>query len=236
MQATGGWAFGDPFEEETDYRVGGGSDTGAGDGLVAEPGNPPKPGYWDQNPHFGESLLPVWGPMRDAIADLRNNKPGMSTLNFMIAVGDAFPGVAETKGVVRLGLRGVQEAFEHGLAKGGIKTAKSWSWSSARSRLRDAGVVKPGHEAHHVYIPQNGWGKAVPGSIKHRSWNIKSLEEETHRRIHSAFNGLPRFSPFDRYWHGTYSSMKTVPAAVLGHTVGRVVNEINPATRHVPKT
>jgi hypothetical protein len=87
---------------------------------------------------------------------------------------------------------------------------------SAVGGVENVPFLKPGLEGHHVFVPQGGWGKAVPDAIKNRRWNIKPLEKETHRRIHTSFAGKPRFNAAERVWHGAPERVKTGAAVGAG--------------------
>ena len=105
--------------------------------------------------------------------------------------------------------------------------ALSWTRGATRKRHQVAGLVAKGEqEWHHAVIPHGGWGKHVPDQIKNASWNLKALEQETHRRIHGVFNELPGFNPVKRTWIGTPDHIKAGAAAVTGHG-------INAASHHV---
>ena len=75
-------------------------------------------------------------------------------------------------------------------------------WSVAREFLKKEGWIKPGHEGHHVFIPQRGWGKTWPDALKNHPLNIKSLPKDVHRRITGRWQGQPRFNHFERLLHG----------------------------------
>lgn len=55
------------------------------------------------------------------------------------------------------------------------------------------------------------------GWLKNQPWNVKSLEQETHRRIHSRFKGKERFNPAQQYWYGSPEWAKAGKGSVAGH-------------------
>ncbi len=98
------------------------------------------------------------------------------------------------------------------------------AWGASRARLARDGFFKAGQEGHHWLIPQGGWGKAIPDAIKNQEWNINALDQAIHRRIHSRFQGQPRFNIFDRYWYGTPDPVKRVTASGVGHAADQTWN------------
>ena len=107
-----------------------------------------------------------------------------------------------------------------GVLHGHFKLGGSHSWKQTRKWLGEKGLAEKNQHVHHALIPNNGWGKSVPDAIKNQPWNVKATESPLHHiRIHSASRtkGLPRFSPVERYWHGTPSWWKAANGTVLGH-------------------
>lgn len=174
---------------------------------------------FSKHPGFGESLIPVWGPMREAFADVHDGNYAMAALDGAFAVADLDP----AESLSRLAVNEVKDSFARGLTRNGIQLPASMTWDAVRKRFRKVGGVenapflKPGLEGHHVFVPQGGWGKAVPDAIKNRRWNIKPLEKETHRRIHTSFGGKPRFNAAERVWHGSPTGLKSGAAVVTEH-------------------
>ncbi len=151
------------------------------------------------HPGFAESLIPVWGSGRDAVADLQEGDYSGAALKGALAVSDLIPAEA------------VAGSLEKGAWKGG-----SHAWSATRKWLGKE-YLEPGQHGHHWLIPQNGWGKDVPDWLKNQPWNIKGMPSpEVHGRIHGRYNG-PQFNPAQRFWYGTPAWVK----AVAGEAVGR---------------
>ncbi|WP_197422640.1 hypothetical protein [Phenylobacterium sp. CCH12-B4] len=157
-----------------------------------------------------ESMIPVWGSGREALADLHDGDYVGAAGNGAMALSD----VALAKGVLVA------------LGKGAVKVGGSYAWRSkpwdeapgVRRWMGEKGYLKPGEHGHHGIVPQGGWGKAVPDYIKNQPWNIKGLDRVTHGRIHGRYTvdgvKLPRFGLAERVWHGTPTWTK--PAAVSG--------------------
>jgi hypothetical protein len=162
-----------------------------------------------------ESVIPVWGSGREALADLHDGDYLGAAGNGVMAVSD----LALVKG-----------AFV-AVGKGAMKVGGSYAWRSkpwdevqgVRKWMGEKGYLKPGEHGHHGIIPQGGWGKAVPDYIKNQPWNIKALDPVTHRRIHgrATVDGVkaPRFNPAERVWRGTPTWTKPAAASGAGDLV-----------------
>ena len=116
----------------------------------------------------------------------------------------------------------------HGVLKGHLKTKGPFEWRTKpwapepgmRQWMGEQGIVAKGQIAHHGIIPNNKWGKRVPGWIKHQPANLRPQPDDiTHIRIHgnSRKTGLPRFNPIERHLHGTPHWWKAANAAMVGH-------------------
>ena len=182
---------------------------------------------FSKHPGFLESLLPVWGPGREALADLHDGNYTMAAVDAGFALADLDP----AESLTRLAVNEVKDSFAQGLRKGGVQLPASMTWDAVRKRLRKPGgvenapFIKPGLEGHHMFIPQGGWGKAVPGAIKNRRWNINPLVKETHRRLHTSFGGMPRFNPAERVWYGTPTRLKSGAAVETAHAAGALARD-----------
>ncbi|WHP66635.1 RHS repeat-associated core domain-containing protein [Vibrio harveyi] len=110
----------------------------------------------------------------------------------------------------QVGAAGAFGAIGGGFASGAFKLTKgSMKWSNAGRRYRRLHNV-PGkksgnpHEVHHWAIERNSKiGKRVPDSIKNHPWNLKSIPESVHKRIHGNHPVLPKYDPVSAWWHGT---------------------------------
>lgn len=158
------------------------------------------------HPGFAESLIPVWGSGREAVADFQEGDYAGAALNGALAASDVFLVGTVVKGV----------------AKGAVKGAP-YAWKSAvRPWMVKKGYLVKGQPGHHWAIPQNGWGKQVPEAIKNQPWNIKPMPEgpvgaEIHGRITGSYKGKPRFNAVERYAHGTPTWAKVATGAAVGH-------------------
>lgn len=163
------------------------------------------------HPGTAESFIPVWGPTREAFADLADGNPGSAAFNAGLAVLD-LTGV----GIV-----------DKALAKGGIyaikgavgETASRAKWRTVRREMGDLKILNPHQHGHHWLIPQNGWGKKAPDVIKNHPANIHGMpSREVHGRIHGRYKGKPRYGLLGRYWHGTPHLSKVATGSAAGHT------------------
>jgi hypothetical protein len=152
-----------------------------------------------QRPNTLESFIPVVGPAWEAAADLQEGNYGGAAFNAAMAVGDALPVGAIVKGT-RAATKGIK------ILKEGSVTA-----GAAAQKIRKAGLAGKGEEIHHS-VPLNGLGRSEQSWKNHYAF-LKTLPQETHRRIHGAWNGKPQFDPIRRVWHGTTDWQKSVPAA-----------------------
>ena len=162
-----------------------------------------------------ESLIPVWGSGREALADWHDGDRIGAAGNAVLAVSDLIPAKAIVGSVM----------------KGAIKKTGSYAWrtkpwektQSVRQWLGEKGYLKPGEHGHHWAIPQNGWGKNVPEWFKNQPWNIKGLDAVTHGRTHGRYKvdgvKLPKFNPAQQVWYGTPAWAKAVGTSVGGHGV-----------------
>lgn len=170
-----------------------------------------RPGRSVGHPGFAESLIPVWGSGREAVADFQEGNYAGAALNGALAASDLF----------------LAESIAKGLAKGGFYIAEDlakkapYGWKKeVRPWMGEKGHLKPRQHGHHWAIPQKGWGKQVPDAIKNQPWNIKPMPDATtHGRLEHRVGDLPRFNPVERYWHGTPAWSKVGTGAAVGHPV-----------------
>ncbi len=161
-----------------------------------------------------ESFIPVVGPAWEAAADLQDGNYDGAAFNAAIAVADVLPVGAVVKGA---------KAATKGA---GVVTKFSKTATATVGRMRRAGMVAKGEEVHHS-IPLNGLSRNVE-SVLNNPALLKVLPVETHRRIHSAWNGLPRFNALERVWYGTTDWQKTVPVAIASNVADAVENMTRP--------
>ena len=172
--------------------------------------------WYEQHPGLGESLLPVWGSGREAVADLYDHDYLGAGLNAGLAAVDAFGATAIASDLIK----GAK------VLKFGEQISKDPNaWRYVRKRLGNQGFMQPKQIGHHWAIPQKGWGEVVPNFLKNHPLNIKPMPPErlasfqTHNSIHGGFTTKP-YGPIEKYVRGTPAWFKAVNAAVVGHPVG----------------
>ena len=151
------------------------------------------------------------------------------------AVGSSWSGAKDLQegkyfgAVANAGLTAV-DVLSGGAATQGARTAAAVSRSLAGKAMTDpnirsaaraaAGVVGRAWEAHHT-VPLNG--VRMPENWRNHPALIKVLPTETHRRLHGAYGGKPRFDPVTRAWYGTTDWMKA-GASETAATAGRIAD------------
>jgi len=177
------------------------------------------------HPELLESLIPVWGSGREAVADFQEGDYAGAALNGALAASDLFLAGSLAKGVAKGGLYIVtgaaKEAAKQAALRGSKTTPYSWDkrvrpWMGAKRYLAK------GQAGHHWAIPQNGWGKNVPEWVKNQPWNIKPMPEgpagaEMHGRMTGRYKGKPKFNALEQYIYGTPAWSKTATGAAVGH-------------------
>jgi hypothetical protein len=169
---------------------------------------PPAEDYWRTHPDLGESLIPVWGSAREAIADAYEGDVLGAGLNGALAASDLF----------------LAGAVVRSLGKGALKVGGSHAWkggSGVRAWMGKHKYLAPNQHGHHWAIPQNRWGKHVPDVIKNQPWNVKPMKDPAiHMRMDRSWGGKPPLTPLERYWHGTPAWAKVGSGASIGHPAG----------------
>lgn len=160
------------------------------------------------HPGFAESLIPVWGSGREAVADFQDGDYVGAAANGALAVSDVFLAGAAVKAGAKIAGRAAAAA-----ARG---KPYSTTWNATQKRMKREGYLPKGQQGHHWLIPQNGWGKSVPEAIKNAHWNIKPLDRTTHGRVHHRVGDLPRYGLVERYLHGTPTTAKVLTGSAIG--------------------
>lgn len=143
--------------------------------------------WYRQHPGLVESLVPVWGSAREAVADAYEGDVVGAVVNAGLAISDLAPGGY----AVKAGAKGLGKAGSH-------------TWTATRKWMGKNGMLQPGQHGHHGIIPNNGWGKFVPDVIKNHPANITATRDvPDHMRIHGRYMGLPQYGPAQRYWRGS---------------------------------
>jgi hypothetical protein len=184
---------------------------------------PPQPKSSVGHPEFAESLIPIWGSGREAVADFQEGDYVGAGLNGALAASDIFLVGSAGKFVAKGGIFIVNE--------GRSKAPYAWR-TAARPYLEEIGVLQKGQHGHHWLIPQNGWGKKVPEWLKNQPLNIKPMPEgpagaEMHGRLTNSYKGKPRFNLVQRVIVGTPVEAKVVAGSAVGHTAAAGKAEVD---------
>jgi len=157
-----------------------------------------KPEWWKTHPGFAESLLPVWGPAREAVADAVDGNPWGAAANVALAGLDVLPGA---------------ELLDDGIKLG------SHSWPATRQWLTKTNFADKGQVVHHFLFERNrGIGKHLPDWFKNQPFNLKAMPSaEIHDRLNYGAWGKPQLNPLERYWHGTPFWFKASNAGGASH-------------------
>jgi hypothetical protein len=175
------------------------NDASETDGAAPAPSS--QESYWDKHPGAVESMVPVWGSAREAIADYRNGDNVGAAINGALAVAD----------LTGEGFVGKE------LMEGGAKIVGSNTWNATRKWMGKKGLLDAGQHGHHWLIPQKS---SAPEWLKNQPWNIKGMPSpQVHGRIHGRYAGQPQFDLPQRLWYGTPAWAK-IQAAVAGRTIG----------------
>jgi hypothetical protein len=170
------------------------------------------------HPGFAESLIPVWGSGREAIADYQDGDYVGAALNGALAASDLFLATAVEKAVAKGGLYAIKGAIGEGAAK--------TNWKAVRRELGDKKLLDAYQHGHHWLIPQHWPRKAptwvkkltVPDGIKNHPLNIKGMpSREVHGRLHGRYKGHPRYGLLGRYHHGAPAWSKVATGSTAGH-------------------
>jgi hypothetical protein len=164
-----------------------------------------------------ESLWPIWGSGREAIADFEDHNYLGGAFNTGLAASDVV----------------IAKAALGGLAKGGLKMGGKYVWRNApweeesmRQWMGKQGFLKPGQPGHHWWLEQKS---SAPDWLKNQPLFIKGTKDAVeHGRIHGPYtvNGvkLPQFNAAQRFMAGTPDWWKALNVSIPGHAgtaVGR---------------
>jgi hypothetical protein len=156
----------------------------------------PDPGH----PGLGESLLPVWGSGKEAVADYYDG-------DYFGAIGNALVGLSDIIPA---------KAVAGTAARGGFRLA-SKSWKYQRQVMGKAGLLDKFQHGHHWAIPQGGCGKVVPGQIKNMGWNIKPMESvAAHQKAHGH---KLKYGPLEQFFHAAPEGVKRTAGVAGGHVL-----------------
>ena len=167
------------------------------------------------HPGFAESLIPVWGSGREAVADFQDGDYLGAALNGGLAVSDLFLATAIEKAVAKGGLYALKGAIG--------ESAASQGWKNARKKMGELKMLDPYQHGHHWFIPQKGWGTDIPNWIKNHALNIKGMPSaEVHGRLTGSYKGKPQFGPLGQYWYGTPDWSKVATVSAAGHPAAAI--------------
>ena len=180
------------------------------------------PEYLAQHPELGESLLPVWGSAREAVADYYEGDYGGAAVNGLLAAADLIPGSALAKTAYKTARYGGKV----------LKTTATdpTSWKNARRWMGKQGDLAKGQHGHHWLVEQNSWlGKHLPKGVTNAPWNIKGMPVDdpiVHRRIHGRARipetntWLPRYGAVERYVRGAPTGVHAAAGVTAAHQIG----------------
>ena len=165
------------------------------------------------HPGWAESLVPVWGSGREAVADFQEGDYAGAALNGALAASDLFLAGDVAKAVAKGGMLAIKGPLIKEVGNGR-------NWKNMRATFGKKGLLDPGQHGHHWLIPNNDWGKEIPDWIKNHPLNIKGMPDAaTHGRIHGRYGGMPQFNLLEQFWHGTPTWSKVAAADAVGHPV-----------------
>lgn len=206
-----------------------------------------EPDHFVGRPGLAESMIPVWGSGREAIADFQEGDYVGAGINGLAAASDLFLAGAAGKGAVKLVAgAGARYAAKHDLAKrspevlaAGVRQLQKdaallskptrggkppWNYERVQPRMKRYGMVKEGEELHHWAFPQAGRGKAVPNFVENNPLSLHAMPKQAHQLTHGNLpsQGLQKYGPVERYWAGTPAWAKAAPAGTAAHAAGAV--------------
>ena len=210
--------FGGGIELSSDPRGQVSTTSDAGTGQNAPPPAPQSASASGQSqsnhPGLAESLIPVWGSGREAVADWQDHNYVGAGLNGLLAASDLFLAGDVAKAVAKGGFYAIRGPL--------FRKASEQAWRHVRETMGPEGVgmLEAGQHGHHWFAPQKSWGKNVPDMFKNHPINIKAMPDTaTHMRITGRYKGQPRFNQFDRWRYGTPTWSKVATVDALGHPI-----------------
>jgi hypothetical protein len=206
-----------------------------------------RPDYFASHPGLAESLIPVWGSGREAIADFKEGDVPGGIINGVAAASDLFLAGSAAKGAGKLVLgaaahyakkRPIGKLSAEALA-GGLRQLQKdaailakptraggppWDYKRVQPRMKRYGMVKDGQQLHHYAAPQSGWGEAVPNVIKNNPLSLHPMPKQAHQLTHNNLpsEGLKRYGPLQRYIEATPAWTKAATVGAGTHGVGAV--------------
>ena len=165
---------------------------------------------------FWEGLIPIWGSGKQAYYDLKRGCVVGGAVSGALAISDVF--------LVR--------AVGGSLVKGAWKTG-SHSWGATRKWYGATRELEYGQQVHHWAIPQGGWGKAIPNSVKNQPWNLMKIvppegisQGVWHQGLHGVGPLKNEMGSLERIWYGTPDWLKNGIANGSGR-IARTIDWVN---------
>jgi hypothetical protein len=176
------------------------ADVETGSNANLPPPQPYRPEWYKLHPGFAESMIPIWGPAREAAVDSAN--------------GDGL-GWAINTGLSLADLTGVGELVGDPIKLG------SHSWRATRKWMTNEGLAQKGQVVHHGIFERNrGIGKYLPDWFKNQPFNLKPMPSaQIHDRMDHAALGQPRLNFFQRWHYGMPDWAKWTLAGTAGDAV-----------------
>jgi hypothetical protein len=169
------------------------------------------------HPGFAESLIPIEGAGREALANYQEGHPILGTLNLGMAGLDA---------------TGIGEIGTDAL-KLGLRFGRSNTWNAVRKAAGKQGLLEAYQHGHHI-VPRKFIPDWIPDALTNNWLNILPMKDQVidgiehtgtqiHRRLHgrAKVDGqiLPKFSPLQQVQYGTKASTR----ALAGYLPGALV-------------
>ena len=163
-----------------------------------------------------ESMIPVWGSGKEALADLEDGNYVGFGVNAALAASDVVLAKALVSGVIKGGVKtaGLKMAGPHAWRTGPPRTD-----AGMRKWLGDKKFAKPGQPMHHWWLEQKS---KAPDWLKNQPPFLKPMKDAVqHGRIHGRYTvdgvKLPQFNRYERLWHGTPDWLKAGYVSSAGH-------------------
>ncbi len=160
------------------------------------------------HPGLAESLVPVWGSAREAVADAYDGDYAGAVGNGVLAAVDLIPGTA----MARTGTRTVKY-----LEKFGPLSGRTADWKAVRHWMGQQGYAGAGQPVHHLIEKNGALGKQIPDWLKNSPLNTMPMSDAvTHGRLHGKYLGLPQFNVAERVSAGTPKAVKAAAQSTWG--------------------
>ena len=176
-----------------------------------DPNDPNHKTFWHKEKEevgFGESLIPVWGPLKSSEYHFSEDNYFRGAAFVVLAISD----VALVRSIAT------------GIVKGAWK-AGSHSWRATREWLGRRGYADKGERVHHWLIHNKTGKKYNIERFVNQPWNLKAFKTQSdHMRFGhgTKYRTIPPGSKFEQFRYG----IPVWPKALGGSYIGRGVIEI----------